>query len=275
MARHRRRLRRRTSEQRIDAAEPHLANHAVGEPDQPAEGGPLADAPIADEPLANAPLANESSPDEDWFAPSDEEEARYAAGMDVSLASMLMLGTTAYQRVDGMGLARKALEAPPTGDPRRDLSADERFLLANARAWCLLVHGDLGHRGRLDDPFVLADAERYLTIARGTVPDSPHAGTTLALLQLRQGTAEEALQTARRTVESFAQLPDHQRTGNTGGAALLAVVTLALASASCGEAAVAQALSLAARAARTSLEIDEAAFAALMTQLDVALDGGA
>ena len=68
------------------------------------------------------------------------------------LAAMLMLGEHAWQRIDGMGLARQALETPVTGDPRVDLSEDERFLLANGRAWCLVVHSDLGHGGRRDDP---------------------------------------------------------------------------------------------------------------------------
>jgi hypothetical protein len=232
----------------------------------------FADEAFSDEPLADAPSPDAPSPEHDWLAsPEEEDEAAYAARRDVSLASMLMQGETAYQRVDGMGLARKALEAPPTGDPRRDLSSEERLLLASTRAWCLLVHGDLGHRGRLDDPFVLADADRYLEIASGIAPGSPQALTSGALLRLRQGMPEEALEAARRSVVSFAQLPDHQRSGNTQGAALLAVVVFALAAASSGDVASARALSLAAQAMRTSLETDDAAFAVLMAQLEAAL----
>jgi hypothetical protein len=191
--------------------------------------------------------------------------------MDVSLASMLMLGTTSYQRIDGLGMARKALEAPATGDPRRDLTEEERLLLTNARAWCLLVHGDLGHRARLDDPFVLAEAERSVEEVRRLAPDTPQCETNVALLRIRQGRITEALLSAQRAVEGFAQMPDHQRNGGTQGAALLALLTLALAMASNADPATARWLVEAARAVRVPLDLDEPAFAALLTQVEEAV----
>ena len=187
--------------------------------------------------------------------------------MDVSLASMLMLGTSSYQRIDGMGLARKALEALPTGDTRRDLSEDERSMLANARAWCLLVHGDLGHRSRLDDPFVLADAERYVAIALRIAPGSPYVVTTEALLRFRQGRTEEATQSAQQALDAFACLPDNLRSGRTQAGAILALATLALIAAASGDLYGARAFVTAARAVRTPLDIDDAAFTALLAEV--------
>ncbi len=210
----------------------------------------------------------EPAPDDDWFGPSDAGDEMYAARRDVSLASMLMLGSSPYQRIDGMGLARKALENPPTGDTRRDISEEERAMLANARAWCLLVHGDLGHRSRLDDPFVLADAERFVEFARAVTPGSPSLETTVALLRIRQGRTAEALVSAERALELFAQITEHQRGGRTQGAAILAVVTHALAAASSGDVHAAQVLSAAARAVATPLDLDEAAFSALLAEVD-------
>lgn len=212
-----------------------------------------------------------SSPEADWFGPSALDHETYAARRDVSLASMLMLGADSYQRIDGMGLARKALEAPSTGDSRLDLTDEERWMLANGRAWCMLVHGDLGHRSRLDDPFVVADAERYVEIARGLVPESPHLETTTALLRLRQGRTGEALESAQRAIEAFALLPDHRRSGRTQGDATLAVLTFALVTAESGYIDAAQALGAVCRAIRTPVDVDDVAFAALMTQLEQAL----
>ena len=51
----------------------------------------------------------------DWFAPPAAGEEAYAARQEVPLAAMLMLGENAWQRIDGMGLARQALEAPAHG----------------------------------------------------------------------------------------------------------------------------------------------------------------
>ena len=96
---------------------------------------------------APEPAGEADAVEPDWFAPPAGEDA-YAARQEAPLAAMLMLGEHAWQRIDGMGLARQALEAPATGDQRVDLSEDERFLLANGRAWCLVVHSDLGHGGR-------------------------------------------------------------------------------------------------------------------------------
>jgi hypothetical protein len=245
----------------------HLRRWRRGASEEPA--WPERDLSEGDETVAPD---GESWPEEDnGFEPSQAGEDVYAARRDVSLASMLMLGTTPYQRIDGMGLARKALEAPVSGDPRQDLSEDERFMLANARAWCLVVHGDLGHQSRLDDPFVLADAERYAEIASGIRPGSPYVETTRALLRLRQGRIEEGLESAQRAVAGFARLPDHQRSGRTQGAAILTVVTVALAEALSGDLNEAQVLGTAARAVWTSLDTDEAAFTALIGEVDQAL----
>ena len=69
-------------------------------------------------------------------------------------------------------------------------------------------------------------------------------------------------------MEAFAALPDHDRTGRTVGAAILGVLTHALVAASSGEVRVAQDLCSAARAVRTPLDIDDAAFAALIGQVN-------
>jgi len=231
----------------------------TGSFDEEAFGGKAVDA---------GPSGGEPAPDDDLFGPSPPGDESYAAHKDVSLATMLMLGSSPYQRIDGMGLARKALEAAPTGDPRRDISEEERSMLANARAWCLLVHGDLGHRSRLDDPFVLADAERFVEMAGDVTPGSPTLETTVALLRLRQGRTAEALASAQRALELFARIPEHQRSGRTQGAAILAVVTHALVAASLGDIHGAQVLGTAARAVVTPLDLDEATFLALLAEVD-------
>jgi hypothetical protein len=248
----------------FDIADPDDGSRAL----EPIEWEPIDwDAPAQDAP-AQDPSDLEPTPHEDWFAPAEPGTDTYAARQDVSLASMLMLGASPYQRIDGMGLARKALETPPTGDPRRDLTGDERSILANARAWCLLVHGDLGHLSRLDDPFVLADAERFAEVARGISPQNPSVETTTALLRLRQGRTTEAQASIERAVEAFAAIPEHQRNGTTQGAAVLAVVTQALVTASSGDLQGARVLSTAARAVVTPLDLDEAAFAALLGEVE-------
>jgi hypothetical protein len=136
------------------------------------------------------------------------------------------------------------------------------------------VHGDLGHRSRLDDPFVLADAERFVEFARAVTPASPSLQTTVGLLRLRQGRTTEAMQSARRALEIFAQIPEHQRGGRTQGAAVLAVVTHALVAASSGDVDVARALAAAAKAVVTPLDLDEAAYVALLAEIDGMLGRG-
>ena len=215
--------------------------------------------PVADDAQVGAP---------DWFGPSSLAEDDYTPRLDVSLAAMLMLGANPWQRIDGMGMARQALEAPRTGDVRNDLSDEERFEMANGRAWCLLVHADLAHHGRRDDPFVLADAGRHLAMAHELDPANPRLATTLALLRLRQGKLDEAMKAARHTVDAFGRLPDERRSGRTQGAALLAVLTLALVSASTGDPVASASLALAARAMRSPLDVDDAAFAALLSELE-------
>ena len=203
----------------------------------------------------------------DWFGPSQPGEEEYAPRKDVPLASMLMLGENPWQRIDGMGMARQALEAAPTSDGRHDLTDDERFLLANGRAWCLAVHADLAHQGRRDDPFVLADIGRHLEEAEAIAPGNPQLHTTWALLRLRQGRTDEGLECARRAVQTFGSMPDHERSGRTQGAAILALVTLALVTAASGDLATARLLGGAARAVWTPLDIDEAAYTSLMAEL--------
>jgi hypothetical protein len=204
----------------------------------------------------------------DWFAPSDLDEDEYAPRFDVSLAAMLMLGANSWQRIDGMGMARQALEAPRTGDPRHDLTDEERFEMANGRAWCLLVHADLAHHGRRDDPFVLADAGRHLTMAHEVAPGDPRLETTSALLRFRQGALEEAVEAAQRAVHAFGRLSDDKRSGRTQGSALLALLTLALISVRTGEADVSASLVAAARALRSPVDVDDAAFGALLSELE-------
>jgi hypothetical protein len=215
--------------------------------------------PVHDDAAAAAP---------DWFGPSDFAEDDYAPRLDVSLAAMLMLGANPWQRIDGMGMARQALEAPRSGDVRHDLSDEERFEMANGRAWCLLVHADLAHHGRRDDPFVLADASRHLTMANELDPANPRLAATLALLRLRQGRQEEAMQAARYAVDAFGRLADERRSGRTQGVALLAVLTLALVSARNGDREVSASLAAAATAVRSPLDVDDAAFAALLAEIE-------
>ncbi len=248
-----------------DALEPVGEFFGSGDSD---EAGPLDTGPLDTGPAEGEAFGGEPAPDEDWFGSDQPGEDSYAARMDVSLACMLMLGASSYQRIDGMGLARKALEEPPIGDPRRDISAGERSILANARAWCLLVHGDLGHLSRLDDPFVLADAERFVELARRVSPGNPSIETTLALLRLRQGRTAEATEIIERAMEGFGAVPEHERSGRTQGAAILAVVTHALVAASSGDTHAARVLSSAARAVVAPIDLDEAAFAALLSQVD-------
>ena len=211
------------------------------------DGGDSEDGSLDTGPVEGGSSGGEPAPDEDWFGSDQPGEDSYAARMDVSLACMLMLGASPYQRIDGMGLARKALEEPSIGDSRRDISAEERSILANARAWCLLVHGDLGHLSRLDDPFVLADAERFVEVARRVSPGNPSVETTLALLRLRQGRTAEATEVIEGAMESFAAVPEHERSGRTQGAAILGVVTHALVTASSGDLHAARVLVSAAR----------------------------
>jgi hypothetical protein len=211
-------------------------------------------------------------PSQDWYGQSELEPEEDVPRHDVSLATMLMLGENPWQRIDGMGIARDALEAPATGDPRRDLSDQERFFLANGRAWCLLVHGDLAHMQQHDDPFVLADASRHAELARAIGPSNPLLHATFALLRFRQGRVPEALEAARGAVGAFASLPDRDRSGRTQGAAVLAVLTLALVTAASGDIAPARTLAGVAQAIRSPLDVDDAAFGALLAELSAWCD---
>ena len=204
-----------------------------------------------------------------WFGPAEQGPEQDDPRHHVSLATMLMLGENPWQRIDGMGMARDALEAPITGDSRRDLSDQERFFLANGRAWCLLVHGDLAQLQRRDDPIVLADASSFAELAHAVSPTDPHLHTTFALLRFRQGRTSEALVAARGAVDAFGSLPDRDRNGRTQGAAVLAVLTLALVTAASGDHATARTLAAVARATRSPLDVDDVAFGALLAELSV------
>jgi hypothetical protein len=216
------------------------------------------------------PSTETGTTEPDWFAPSELGEDVYAARQEVPLAAMLMLGEHAWQRIDGMGLARQALEAPASGDLRVDLSDDERFLLANGRAWCLVVHSDLGHGGRRDDPIVLADAQRHVEQARSVATKDVHRAqvlTTGALVTFRREGAQGALDLAQAAVDAFAVLPDSERSGQSQGIASLAVLTLALLTAASGATQPALNLARAAGALRPPLDVDQAAFGALLKEL--------
>lgn len=249
----------------------HVAKHARrrrrGQSDsQPEAVGGWADEGLWQTGQESAPESSESSID--WFGPSQPgEDDGYVPRMEVPLASMLMLGANSWQRIDGMGMARKALEAAANGDLRHDLSDDERFLLANGRAFCLVVHADLAHEGQRDDPFVVADASRHLDLARATAPDNPQWQTTLALVLFRQGRHADALDVARGAVQAFGSLPDRERSGRTQGAALLALATWALVAAASGDLATSRAVAAAARALKAPVDIEEASFASLMAEL--------
>ncbi len=249
-----------------------VARHAKRRGSQKPDAAPGTDTPTWVEARAVEPdRADDQAGAPDWFGPSDVGEDDYTPRLDVSLASMLMLGANSWQRIDGMGMARQALEAPRTGDARHDLSDEERFEMANGRAWCLLVHADLAHHGRRDDPFVLADAGRHLELAQELDPANPRLWSSLALLRLRQGRLDEAMQAARRAVDAFGRLADERRSGRTQGSALQAVLTLALVSARSGDSATAGSLAAAARAVRSPLDVDDAAFTALLSEIDGAV----
>ncbi len=206
----------------------------------------------------------------DWFSPSVAGEDVYAARQEVPLAAMLMLGEHAWQRIDGMGMARQALEAPSTGDQRVDLSNEERFLLANGRAWCLVVHSDLGHGGRRDDPIVLADAQRHVEQAQAVAERDVHRAQvqmTTALIAFRRDGPHRALHQAQTAVDAFAVLPDTERSGQSQGVASLAVLTLALVTAASGTTESGLNLARAAGALRPPLDVDQAAFGALLKEL--------
>jgi hypothetical protein len=216
------------------------------------------------------PLSETGAAEPDWFAPSAMGEDVYTARQEVPLAAMLMLGEHAWQRIDGMGQARQALEAPTSGDRRVDLSDDERFLLANGRAWCLVVHSDLGHGGRRDDPIVLADAQRHVEQAESVATKGVQQAqllTTGALVTFRREGAPGALNLARTAVDAFAVLPDSERSGQSQGIASLAVLTLALLTAASGDTGSALNLARAAGALRPPLDVDQAAFGALLKEL--------
>lgn len=203
----------------------------------------------------------------DWLNPNANDEEGHAQRDDVALAMMLMLGADPWQRIDGMGMARKALQSADTADHAREFSYDERLMLANARAWCLAVHGDLSPVGLRDDPMVVADANRYVEFALAMAPQDPEVATTLALVRLRQGRIDEAVRIAQDAVQAFGSLPDRRRTGRAHGTAVLAVVTLALAKATVGDHLSAKHLVSAARAVRTALDIDEVALSSLTSEI--------
>jgi hypothetical protein len=221
-------------------------------------------------PKSQQVLPDEVEPPVDWLDLAGREDDR--PRHDVPLALMLMLGTSPWQRIDGMGIARQALEAPATGDPRHDLTDSERLMLANGRAWCHAVHADLSPITGHNDPIVLSDANRYAELAFAMAPREPVVATTRALICLRQGRIDDAIRIAHGAVEAFGSLTDRQRDAQAHGSAVLAVVTLALTTATAGDHLTAFALAAAARAMRTAIDIDEAAFASLSSEISDLLD---
>jgi hypothetical protein len=210
-----------------------------------------------------------AAPTSEWHDLSEHDHVHAGPRNDIPLALMLMEGSTTWQRIDGMGMARQALEAPVTGNRWHDLTDGERLVLANGRAWCHVVHADLSPVGNHQDPVVLVDAIRHAEIAYAIGPDDPEVATTLSLIELRRGNVHEAVRLAERAVNTFARLSDGRRTGRAHGSATLAVVMLALASAHAGDTGTALALGSAARATRTALDVNEAALAALLQELSV------
>jgi hypothetical protein len=203
----------------------------------------------------------------DWLALSDLDDDGALPLHDVALAMMLMAGSTPWQRVDGMGMARQALESPLTGNQWRDLTVDERLMLTNGRAWCHAVYGDLSPIGSRNDPVVLADAIRHADLAHSMSPHDPEVAMTMSLIRLRQGRVDDALTIAHAAVEGFGSLTARQRSGRAHGSAVLAVVVLALATASSGDIRTAIALGSAARAMRSAVEVDGSALASLLGEL--------
>ena len=141
---------------------------------------------------------------------SDSNDDGAGPHNDASLALMLMAGPNPWQRIDGMGMARTALETAPTGNEWRDLNHNERLMLANGRAWCHAVYGDLSSNRIRNDPVVLVDAVRYASLAYEINPHEPEVSTTLALIALRQGRLNDAFGFAHAAVDSFASLTDRQ-----------------------------------------------------------------
>ena len=118
---------------------------------------------------------------------------------------------------------------------------------------------------------MVTDADRYASSALAIAPDDPQVLTTRALIALRQGRSDQAVEWAGRAVRRFGGRADAEGTGRVHGPAVLAVVTLALARAALGDRATARTLGEAARAVRIALDTDAAAFDALMAELSDAL----
>lgn len=215
----------------------------------------------------NAIFRHSTRPLTDWLDPPEEGEDGHSPRHDVALAMMLMLGANPWQRIDGMGMARTALEAAETSVHAGEVTDDECIMLANARAWCHAVHADLSLTGQRDDPIVVADANRYVEMARAMDPHGPVVTTTLALLRIRQNRIDDAVQIAQDAVQAFGCITDGARTGRVHGSAVLAVMTLALAQARAGECSSARDLANAAFAVRTPLDIDDVALSSLMSEV--------
>ena len=92
-----------------------------------------------------------------------------------------------------------------------------------------MVHSDLGHGGRSDDPIVLADAQRHVEQAQSVATQASQKAQALitqALIDFRREGPQEALIEARNAAAAFAAVPDPERSGQNQGAACLAIVVL-------------------------------------------------
>jgi hypothetical protein len=187
---------------------------------------------------------------------------------DVALAIMLMLAPEPWLRVDGMSLARQALDAPSTGDPRRDLKDYERGMLADGRARCLVLHCDLMLGSTREDPIVAYEASRYAEFAMRLAPDDAEVTITLALVRLRQRRAEEASELARRALEALGADPYAASDGRVQSAALLSMLILAISSMHMGDRPTAWALVDVISSAPAPLEVDEVGCARLIAELN-------
>lgn len=218
------------------------------------------------------PAGVEASPGGDdgaHHAPeADDDLTGPAPRRDVAHALLLMLSPRAAMRIDGIGLARQALDHRRTGDARRDLTDDERGLVAGARAWCMAVHSDLAI-GTIDgDPILLAEAERHAVEAYQLRPQDPQVVATLALVRHRQGRHADAVAWAEWAVTWIGQHPDLQVDGRLAATLATTLLVLALARWRLNDSLVAAELVEAAGAWRDTLELDDVAFAALAAETD-------
>lgn len=123
--------------------------------------------------------------------------------VDRALALTLLRSSADSEVLDGVGIARRLLE--PTGEQVPDTFGPSiRAGLAGATAFALV-------RRQAPDPALLADADKWASLACELRPDSPSSIDTLALVRIRQGRYEEAEELVRPLVVAIEDDGDRTR----------------------------------------------------------------